>query len=417
MTGLLNALVLGLLAQSPAAPPALTLDQAIAVALRAEPGLAAARAERDAARADIQQAALRPNPELSFEQREQSGGPDRQTAIGVELPLELFRRDPRIAAAAAGAHRADAALLDRERLLVADVRARYGDALEAARRLEVMDAVTAAAHRTYELLVNRAAEGASPSLDRDVALVEWRRLEGERALASGRASMALTVLKVALGRSPSSSLTLADSLEELVTGAPSAADTAVDTRADVREAAADVDVARAGTRLAEQDGKPDMSVFGGYMRMDQGFPQNGLSASGVPEPIHGIFHNVAVGVKLSLPVFNRGQGAVAAAKAREVVAAQVLASRRLAASGDIDSARVRLDAARRALASYEGETREVARRNVDVIRETYSLGRATLFDVLAEQRRYLDFEAAYIGALAETFAAVTELQRAKGVSR
>jgi cobalt-zinc-cadmium efflux system outer membrane protein len=417
MTGLLNALVLGLLAQSPAAPPALRLDQAIAEALRAEPGLAAARAERDAARADTQQAALRPNPELSFEQREQTGGPDRQTAIGVELPLELFRRDPRIAAAAAGAHRADAALLDRERLLVAEVRARYGNALEAARRLEVMDAVTAAARRTYELLVNRAAEGASPPLDRDVALVEWRRLEGERALASGRASMTLTALKIALGRSPSSPLTLGDSLEGLVTGAPAVADAAADTRADVREAAADVDVARAGTRLAEQDGKPDVSLFGGYMRMDQGFPQNGLSASGVPEPIHGVFHNVAVGVKLSLPLFNRGQGAVAAAKAREVVAAQVLAGRRLAASGDIDSARARLDAARRALASYEGDTRALARRNVDVVRETYGLGRAMLFDVLAEQRRYLDFEAAYIGALAETFAAVTELQRAKGVSR
>jgi cobalt-zinc-cadmium efflux system outer membrane protein len=417
MTGLLNALVLGLLAQSPAAPPALTLDHAIAEALRAEPGLAAARAERDAARADTRQAALRPNPELSFEQREQTGGPDRQTAIGVELPLELFRRDPRIDAAAAGATRADAALLDRERLLVAEVRARYGTALEAARRLEVMDAVTAAARRTYELLVNRAAEGASPPLDRDVALVEWRRLEGERALASGRASMTLTALKVALGRPPSSPLTLGDSLEGLVSGAPAEADAAADTRADVREAAAGVDVARAGTRLAEQDGKPDVSLFGGYMRMDQGFPQNGLSATGVPEPIHGIFHNVAVGVKLSLPLFNRGQGAVAAAKAREVVAAQVLASRRLEASGDVDSARARLDAARRALASYEGETRAVARRNVDVVRETYGLGRATLFDVLAEQRRYLDFEAAYVGALAETFAAVTELQRAKGVSR
>jgi len=56
---LLNVLVTGLLAQLPA-PRALTLDQAIAEALRAEPGLAAARAERDAARADTQQAARRP---------------------------------------------------------------------------------------------------------------------------------------------------------------------------------------------------------------------------------------------------------------------------------------------------------------------------------------------------------------------
>jgi cobalt-zinc-cadmium efflux system outer membrane protein len=150
------------------------------------------------------------------------------------------------------------------------------------------------------------------------------------------------------------------------------------------------------------------------MRMDQGFPQNGLSPAGVPEPIHGIFHNVAAGVKVTLPVFNRGKGAVAAAKAREIAASRLRDGRALAAAGEADTARVRLDAARRALASYQGDTLGLARRNVDVVRETYALGRATLFDVLAEQRRYLDFEAAYLGALAETFAALTDLQRAKG---
>jgi cobalt-zinc-cadmium efflux system outer membrane protein len=418
MTVLLNALVLGVLAQSPAAANGLTLDRAIAEALRSEPGLASARAERDAVRADRQQAAARPNPDVAFEQREQTGGPDRQTSIGIELPLDAFRRGPRLDAAAASVDRTEAALGDRERLLVAEVRARYGEALEAARRVEVMDAVTDAARRTYELLANRAAEGASPPLERDLALVELRRLEGQRALASGRASMALTALKVSLGRAPSSPLTLADALEDLVTrAADAAADTAIDTRADVREAAAGVEVARAGTRLAEQDRKPDLSLFGGYMRMDQGFPQFGLSPSGTPEPIHGVFHNVSAGVKLSLPIFNRGQGSIAAAKAREEAAAQMLASRRLAAAGEIELARARLAAARRALSAYEGDTRAVARRNVDVVRETYSLGRATLFEVLTEQRRYLDFEAAYIGALAETFAALTDLQRAKGASR
>ena len=417
MTGLFNLLVLGLLAQSSAAPGALTLDQAIAEALKAEPGLAASRAERDAAQADRRQAAARPNPEMSFEQREQTGGPDRQTSIGVEFPLDAFRRGPRRDAAEAGAARADATLQDRERMLVAAVRTRYGEALEAARRLEVMDAVTGAARRTYDLLANRVTEGASPPLDRDLALVELRRLEGERALASGRASMALTALNVALGRTPSSPLTLGDSLESLVTGKADASTPSGDMRADVREAAADVEAARAGTRLAEQDRKPELSVFGGYMRMDQGFPQIGLSPSGVPEPIHGVFHNVSAGVTVSLPLFNRGQGSVAAAKSREIVAAQVLASRQLAAAGEIEGARVRLDAARRALAFYEGDTRASARRNVDVVRETYSLGRATLFDVLAEQRRFLDFEAAYLGALSETFTALTELNRARGVSK
>jgi cobalt-zinc-cadmium efflux system outer membrane protein len=274
--------------------------------------------------------------------------------------------------------------------------------------------VVAAARRTFDLLANRVAEGAAAPLERDLALVELRRLEGERALESGRRAVALSNLNILLGRAPGSSLTLADSLEHLATVPVAGGDVPTPDRADVQAAAADLAVARAGTRLAQQDGKPEISLFGSYMRMDAGFPQSGVNMSGSLEPIHGIFHNVALGVKVSLPVFDRGKGNAAAATARETMASHVLDGRRLVAAGEVASAAERLTAARQALTSYDDETRALARRNVDVVRETYSLGRATLLDVLTEQRRYLDFEAAYIGALAEAFAATTDLQRAKG---
>ena len=48
------------------------------------------------------------------------------------------------------------------------------------------------------------------------------------------------------------------------------------------------------------------------------------------------------------------------------------------------------------------------------MRETYTLGRVALFDVLNEQRRYLEFESSYTDALAELFAAVTALRGATG---
>jgi outer membrane protein TolC len=89
-------------------------------------------------------------------------------------------------------------------------------------------------------------------------------------------------------------------------------------------------------------------------------------------------------------------------------------ARRLGASAEVAQARARLDAARRTLAAYSGETRVVARRNLDVVRETYTLGRATLFDVLNEQRRYLEFEGGYLDALAETFSSQNDLRRALG---
>ena len=65
------------------------------------------------------------------------------------------------------------------------------------------------------------------------------------------------------------------------------------------------------------------------------------------------------------------------------------------------------------IANAEG-SRTMARQNLDVVTQTYELGRATVFDVLNEQRRYLDLERAYTVALREAYDARTALRRAMG---
>jgi outer membrane protein TolC len=59
----------------------------------------------------------------------------------------------------------------------------------------------------------------------------------------------------------------------------------------------------------------------------------------------------------------------------------------------------------------------LARRNLDVMRQTYELGRATLPDVLTEQRRYLDVEREYTSALRDAFEARISLEFARGELR
>jgi outer membrane protein TolC len=108
---------------------------------------------------------------------------------------------------------------------------------------------------------------------------------------------------------------------------------------------------------------------------------------------------------------------VTAARARQQGASHALDARRLAAEAEVAAAHARDAAARRALALYSADARGLARRNLEVVREAYQLGRATLFDVLNEQRRFLDFESGYTDALAEAFASRTALQRATGVVR
>jgi cobalt-zinc-cadmium efflux system outer membrane protein len=377
----------------------LTLEEAIAEGLRAEPEMAAARFEIDAARGDRRQAALRPNPMVGFDQREQMQGMDRQTSVEVDWPLDAFRRGPRIATADRAIEVAQASVRDRERLLAAAIRDRYGEVLTSLRRLEIADAVLAANRTTYELLRSRAAEGAAPPLERDIALVELRRLLGERELALGRLVTNLADLNQLLGRPPSAVLTLRAPLDVVVravsaTGAPSAPT----DRPDVVEAAAQVSMAQARMREAAQERKPEVSLFGAYMRMNEAY----------------VSHNLSAGVRLSVPIFNRGQGLAIAAQARERAAAERLRARHLAVATEVAAAGARVEAARAAMSTYSEETRTLAQRNLEVVRETYALGRATLFDVLSEQRRFLEFESAHTEALAEMFSAQAALRRAIG---
>jgi outer membrane protein TolC len=49
-----------------------------------------------------------------------------------------------------------------------------------------------------------------------------------------------------------------------------------------------------------------------------------------------------------------------------------------------------------------------------MVTQSYELGRATVIDVLAEQRRYLEVERAYTAALRAAYEARTALTRALG---
>jgi outer membrane protein, heavy metal efflux system len=116
----------------------LSMDQAITRALEQEPLLRAARSEVDVAQGMRLQASLRPNPSVSFERREEPGGSDNQTMVAMEWPLDLFRRGRRVAVADREVATARLAVADRERLLAAQVRTRYGDVLAAIRDRDIL---------------------------------------------------------------------------------------------------------------------------------------------------------------------------------------------------------------------------------------------------------------------------------------
>jgi len=399
----------------------LTLDQAIARAVESEPGLRAVRSSVDIARGMQQQAGLRPNPTVTFSQLTEPAGTDAQTRVDFNWPLDLFRKDGRVNTATREVDVAKQATADRERLLVADVRMKFGEVLAAVRQLSIADELVSATARQHALLSARADEGAIPPLDRDMVRVELQRLTADRMLQAGHAEHAVIELKRLLGLRADAALTVREDLEEVV-----ARDTALDvqptrsdtpSRPDVAEAEARVGVADARIDQARRDGRFDVSLFGMYMRMDSGYAQRGFGPDGNLERVRGVFHNLGAGVMVSLPFRDGRQGEVAAAEAQRVGAQAQLEAARLTVDTEVAAARARDDHARRALALYTSETRNLARRNLDVVSQTYDAGRMTLLDVLNERRRYLDTERAYANALREAYEARQALRTALGEVR
>jgi len=397
------------------------LDAAIARALDREPSLRAVRTDIDVARGLRQQAGLRVNPTLTLERRDEPGGTDNQSSVGIEWPLDLFRRRGRMQTAEREVQATQFAVSDRERLLVADVRMQYGVAAAEIRDVVVADEVVTTAQRQLEIVRARVDAGGTPPLERDLLEVELRRFETVRLLAAGRADAALVQLKQLLGMSPEEPLLLRETLETLVaestTGPSSRSSVSIAARPDVQQAGARVTLADARIDQSRREGRADVSLFGTYMRMDAGFPQQGFGPTGALERVRSRFNYVAGGAMIMVPLFNRNQGQVAAAQAERSGAEARREAAELAARAEVAAAQASDAQAQRAVGLYTGGMRRLARQNLDVVRRTFDLGRATVVDVLTEQRRYLEIEQAYTTALREAWEARAALKRALGETK
>ncbi|HKH73133.1 MAG TPA: TolC family protein [Vicinamibacterales bacterium] len=400
-----------------------SIEQAIARALEREPSLRAARSQIDVARGMREQSSLRPNPSVSFERREEPQGMDNQTMLSLEWPLDLFRRDTRVAVADRQISATEFAVANRQRMLIADVRARYGEVLTSLRDLRLLDDLVAATERQHDLLRARVDEGATAPLDRDLVAVELRRLESERLLQAGRVEIALIGLKRVLGMQPDATLMVRDTLEDVVLRESAAAlpgpdvTNIVEQRADVRESAAQVEIAAAKIDRAEREGRLDVNLFTNYSRMNSGFPQLGIAPTGGLTPIRSVFHYVAAGAMVTVPLRNRNQGELAAARAEQTGAALTHRAALLTAETELAAARTRDDYARQAIKIYGSGAQGLARQNLTVVEQSFQLGRVTVFDVLTERRRYIEVERGYTDALRAAFEARTALNQAIGGAR
>lgn len=403
-------------AQSQPAAEEFTVDELVARALAESPDVRAAQADVEAAKGRLIQAGLRPNPMLELG-GQKALSPDNNVMVGLSIPLDLNRRkEGRVAVAERELEMKQGQVLDRERRLRADLRMKAADVLGARRDLQVMGDLLRFNRDALRLVGERARRGAATPLEENLLLVEVNRLEANRRMLESRVEIFTLQLKALAAWPAESSLTLKGDLgvPPPTIDRPAGVASALESRADLRVAQADAAMARAKILKEQAEGRWDASISVNYQRQDFGFGLNGITDRGGTRPIQDVFHYFGGGVTITLPVRNQNQGNVAAARAEAAAADRRIELAVLTIRQEVEAAFSQYEAAQRSLEIYARGVRDIARQNLDVVRKTYDLGRTSLLDVVAEQRRYIEIETGYTEALKQVYNAAIDIERAVG---
>jgi outer membrane protein, heavy metal efflux system len=393
----------------------LTVEHARATAVRASPELDAARAAVDAAAARERQAGALPNPVLAYgrEQTSRNGQTNAQGIAQIEQPLELGgQRAARREGARLRRQAAEARLAAARLQLDFEVTRAFALAVAAQQRAALAARTADTFAEAQRVSDQRLAAG-------DVAGYTARRLRLEAArIAALRAAAELerhttrTALASLMGIAVSPTDTLVSTADEHAASTPAASPSldsllAVATRdrpelqATLLEAAA----LTADARLVARDRVPTPTLSAGYKGERVADPTAG-SLTG--------FRGIVAGVSVPLPLFDRREGAMAAATAdARRTRADVDALRRRIArdvSDALDALRT-ADAQHRALAPHLGDETHVA---VRAVQAAYADGEIPLVEWLDAIRAYQDAEATLVTLRADVIVREAALRRALG---
>jgi cobalt-zinc-cadmium efflux system outer membrane protein len=403
------------LAQPAAAP--LTVEQAVAIALRENPLVRAAARQTEAARAGVGAARSLSNPSVTVTPSVAgTAGSDEELSVAQPLELNGVRRARSgVARADLRAAEADALIVTRD--LVRDVRLAYYDLARAQEVLALQQESVAAASE-FERIARRQVElGSRPGIDLTQLQVELTRARQLELRARSDVRLAEAALNTLMGRAPdaaigpvahlttegSSQLAAPSSQPEpSQPGAgsrePGAASAASPQRPEVAVEQARLDALRQQDRLIRTEGRPDVTIAG---RLE----------SFTREPRVG-----GVGIGISLPLFDYGSRRHRLRQTRRLAEAQAA---RVEATWnkvrlEVEQATSRLRTAEQLVRQYQEGLLDQARRLAEAERTRFQTGAGSPLLVLEAQRTYRSVLSDYYGALAAREQAKAELAWARG---
>ena len=377
-----------------------SLDELLALLARRSPHIAAERAPIAVAEAGLVGAGAYPNPTLSYGVLAGIHGVEyvngTQHTVMLEQPfLVAGQRGARREAAQAdvGVARAEARAGQHE--LAARARSLFVTLLAAEQRIKLLEQAEADLERAERVVVGRQQGGVMSAYDQSRIELETQAVAARAAEARGElddASGRMAGLLALPGWHPRANGSLADALGPEASAAPS-----IERVPAVVVAEKAAESARSHIELARAERWPNPSLGAGAA-----FTTSGYTLAG------------SFGIAMDLPLFDRGQGAIARARAeahgamleRDVVRAEAQAENERAARA--------LATHRRALESYE---RTVVARLPELTRmaeAAYASGRGTILDLLDTLRTINETRLVELEYQEATGLSAVDLFRAEG---
>lgn len=374
----------------------LTLDDAIRAALQDNQELQAARQSIDVAQARAVQSGLWPNPRLEIGRTTDApfrnqGESSTSISVSQDLPV-TGRLAKQKAVASVDVALALAEVDDAERRLAGEVAEAFYGLVSVGKQIEVRERLIAIDQQLVVVTRDRFAAAEVSEIDANTASLDLQRLVQERSgLEASRAALTAALNRL-LSRPADAPVRLDDSLPAAVAMPPLAdlQQTALERRADLRAALLAVDRFDAERVLASASRWEDWTLSLGQQR-------DRLVVDGAPpqDADMALTLNLAV----PIPLFNRNQGSVAAARDGAMQATTSAGALRFRIESEVASAYQEAQRLEGALLGYTERLLPLSERNVMLAHQAYRQGQIAIMEIVLVQRQHSDFNLAYLETL------------------
>jgi cobalt-zinc-cadmium efflux system outer membrane protein len=383
----------------------LTLAQAIAATLAGNPELRIGEFELRGSEGRVQQAGLRPNPQLALELENFAGSGDTSGTDVLETTLTLSqvvelggKRERRQQVASRGHEALTVERRIRQLDVLAEVTRRYLEVVLTQERLALSQTALDLSEQTLAVMARRVRAARSPRAEQTRAAIARTRSRLDRARAQQALDAARLRLAVMWGGDQARFTTAVADLYALPAMSP------IDTLTsrlvqspDFLHYAAEQRLREAELQLARARARPSLKLSAGLRRLQRS-DDTALVA----------------GVSLPLPLFDRRQGQRIESRSRIAKTEAERSAALVKARATLSSLHGELRVARAEVEALRAELLPQAERALGQTRSGFERGRFSYLELASAQQDVLDAERAAIEAAGTVHHLHTEIERLTG---